>query len=88
MNWYQKQKTYQNFRRLASYSTDMKAVDLGQWARFHIYMANILGFEINDEIDLFMDLSKIIQELSDQLNRFPKPEEVISIWDKVHPGLI
>ena len=72
---------------MASFSGDMRTTDLSTWAKFHLYMATQLRIHVNEETDLFIDLSKIIQELADKNGRLPNPEEIYEIWDQIHPEL-
>ena len=75
MGWY----------KIAGLSAKMKQIDLKRWAEMHRLIIKKLGINVNEDIDAFIEISDIVRELVDELNRFPHFSEFLSVWKSRHP---
>lgn len=81
MNWFKKSIVLSGKAQL------FRDHHMPKWGLLHKKIAERLGIDLKDPVglDQFMELSKIISDLTDELDRFPKFDEIWPKWLEIHP---
>lgn len=62
-----------------------KATDMYRWGLLHALICNRLGICPEDNIDTFVEVSRLMQELTDKRGHPPTTKEFAETWFNVHP---